>query len=104
MFSLLTPVLALAGWNHPCEQRAPLVTFIARREGWWHDGSLVRRTHNPGALRYAAQPGASPGPRGFAMFDSDLEGWEALERLIAHYRDAGHRWRRAWPYLRGKLQ
>jgi hypothetical protein len=45
-------------------------------------GDLNYRNNNPGNLRYAGQPGASPGPNGFAVFDTWADGMAALQRQI----------------------
>lgn len=46
-----------------------------------HSG-LATRLNNPGNLKYAGQPGASPGDRGFAVFKTFDAGLEALKRQI----------------------
>lgn len=51
---------------------------ISVQEGWNVPGSLVRRQHNPGALVYARQAGASKGKFGYARFHTDPEGKAAL--------------------------
>jgi hypothetical protein len=60
-----------------------LAQSIARHEGWGLPQSLVRRLHNPGALVYAGQRGATTGPRGYAVFANDTAGWTALRNDIA---------------------
>jgi hypothetical protein len=63
---------------------------ISRREGFGSSGSCASRNHNPGNLRapggkkdfWFGQTGVDE--RGFAVFDSDENGWGALRQNI-HY-------------------
>jgi len=64
----------LPAWVEPVAQAIALV------EGWRDPASLVRREHNPGALAFAGQEGATCGIRGFARFASDELGWRALRK------------------------
>jgi hypothetical protein len=41
--------------------------------------------NNPGNLVYAGQPGATPGPNGFAVFDSYADGYNALLNQLNLY-------------------
>lgn len=104
MTPTLAIALAFAGHAPPCEQRAWIVEKIARREGFFHPGTLPQRLNNPGSIKYVGQVGASPGPHGFAMWDSAIEGWSALERLVAHKRETGENLRRAWAYLQRRYR
>lgn len=64
-----------------------LAAFISIHEGWEAENSLPRILNNPGALRFAAQRAANPGPAGYARFPQPADGWEALWRdLIAKSR------------------
>ena len=98
----LTIASALIGPALPpwCEVRAHITEHIALHEGWYRAGSLPQRLNNPGAIKYAGQAGASLSVHGFAHWDSPLEGWAELERLVARKRAAGADFRRAWAYLR----
>lgn len=100
MTPTLVIAIAFADWSPPCENRPVLVEKIALREGYWKSGTLPERLNNPGSIKYVGQPGTSLGPRGFARYDSVLEGWEDLERLINRKRAASANFRKAWPYLR----
>lgn len=60
-----------------------LALAIAEQEGWCpacdpkrQEGSLTWRHHNPGALR--SSPFQVGTKNGFAVFRSDVEGWNAL--------------------------
>lgn len=108
----MTPTLAIAlatagaalttrPW---CEARAHIVEHIGLHEGWWKLGSLPQRLNNPGAIKFVGQPGASQGPHGFAQWDSEVEGWSELERLVARKRKAGANFRRAWRYLKQRYE
>ena len=73
--------------------------IIACREGFFRRGALPARCHNPGALVYVGQAHARRGPRGFACFAADSEGWEALQNdLLAKIQD-GRSLHKAWRYL-----
>jgi len=66
MFKLEHLALAIAeqeGWCPACDKTRP-------------EGSLTWRHHNPGALR--SSPFAVGVKNGFAVFGSDIEGWQAL--------------------------
>lgn len=67
----------------------PVLKRIAHIEGWDKPRSLVRRLHNPGALKYAHQRGATRGPRGFARFKTDEDGWAASWRDYSAKRRHG---------------
>ena len=43
---------------------------------------LARRNNNPGNLAFAGQPGAEPGDKGFARFQSAEDGYRALLRQV----------------------
>lgn len=53
--------------------------LLAKYEGWGISNSLTHRLHNPGALSYAGQKGATRGPGGYARFAKDEDGWRALD-------------------------
>jgi hypothetical protein len=67
----------------------PILKRIATVEGWNRPRSLVRRLHNPGALRFAHQRGATRGLRGFAKFTTDQDGWLASWRDYTAKRRLG---------------
>jgi hypothetical protein len=79
---------------------ARLMCFIAMMEGFFRPGTLPARCHNPGALVYKGQPHATraPGPTGYACFDTDSDGWNALKELVEKKLRRGSL-KRAWPYL-----
>jgi hypothetical protein len=54
-----------------------LAAAITQQEGFY-PGSMSYRNNNPGNLMYAGQPGATPGPGGFAVFDTLASGQAAL--------------------------
>jgi len=57
-----------------------LAQAIARAEGFYVNGSIPQRAHNPGDLKI---PDASkPTLRGITVFESDAQGWEALYRQL----------------------
>lgn len=82
-----------------CAVRPGILDYIAVREGFHKPGSLPARLHNPGSLRFHGQPGAEPGPLGFAAFESDAVGWSALERDWAAKIRRHVPLRVAWRYL-----
>jgi hypothetical protein len=64
---------------------------FARLEGWGASWTLVRRYHNPGALRLRSGE--------YRRFESDEAGWSALFRDITGKRERGWSWIRiitAW--------
>ena len=71
IFSVLSP-----GSESP---QKSIPELIAKYEGWSKPNSLVHTLHNPGALSYAHQKGATRGPRGYAKWQTDDEGWKALD-------------------------
>lgn len=73
--------------------------YIALHEGFFVPGSLPATCHNPGALVYAGQAAARPGPLGFACFPGDPDGWSALRRDIRAKLKRGIPLKRAWTYL-----
>lgn len=54
------------------------------------EGTLAHRQNNPGNLRFAGQPDATRGERGFAKFKTPLAGFEALKRQIALDQSRNH--------------
>lgn len=87
-----------------CEQRAWIVEYIAKREGYYVSGSLPMRYNNPGSLRYVGQSNASRGKFDFAIFDSPLEGWQSLERDLSFKRQRNARLQKSWKYLKIKTK
>lgn len=77
-----------------------LYQFIRVREGFFRNGSLPQRLHNPCALVYAGQVGAIPADRGFAWFVADEDGAMACGRDIEKKLREHRSLRRAWRYLR----
>lgn len=65
-------------FSYLCSYGCLLAPRVAILEGWLIPTSKVRRLHNPGALAYAGQRGASRSRGGVARFRTDREGWEAL--------------------------
>ncbi len=76
-----------------------LALRIAQAEGFYLQGSLPARLHNPGALVFARQHDAVRGALGFARFPSDSSGWLALERDLQRKRAAHIPLQRGWEYL-----
>ena len=61
-------------------------TAIAQYEGFNSLGSVATRNHNPGNLKFAGQAGAvGKDSRGFAIFQDDSTGWQALYNQLAKY-------------------
>jgi hypothetical protein len=54
--------------------------LIAKYEGWLAPNSLTHQLHNPGALSFAHQSGATRGTGEYAKWETDEEGWQALDR------------------------
>jgi hypothetical protein len=77
-----------------------LFHLIRVREGFFREGSLPQRLHNPCALVYAGQPGALPADRGFAWFVADEDGAMACARDLTKKIEQHRSLRRAWGYLR----
>jgi len=79
-----------------------LMHFIAKREGFYHAGSLPQRNNNPCALVYAGQVAALPGrsKHSLAWFPTAADGWLACERDIRKKDARGGSFHRAWEYLR----
>lgn len=63
---------------------------IARIEGYGVKGSLAQRQNNPGNLKYAGQPGAVRGDKGFAKFPTPQAGFQALQNQILLDAKRGH--------------
>lgn len=54
-----------------------------------HGPNLPQQLHNPGALSFAGQPGATRDKSGYAQFQTDEAGWQALHRdIAAKWREA----------------
>jgi hypothetical protein len=59
---------------------------IADFESGGNPNALNYRNNNPGNLKYAGQPGATgQDSRGFAIFGSLQDGWDALTRQLQKY-------------------
>lgn len=59
---------------------------VAQFEGYNTPGTVANRNHNPGNLKYAGQPGAvGKDSRGFAIFQDDVTGWQALYNQLQRY-------------------
>jgi len=86
--------------NQACSVRPGILDKIAIAEGWGTPSSLVRRLHNPGALVYVGQPDARRHSSGYAEFNSEVSGWNALERDLEVKRKRHGSPGLAWPYLR----
>lgn len=56
-----------------------IAAAIATQEGFYISGSIAQRNHNPGNLR---SWGARPIRNGYAYFDTDEDGWNALYQQI----------------------
>ncbi len=95
--------LALFTWlllRTPCPSEPAYLEVIPRREGFWKAGSLPARYHNPGALRYVGQDGATRGLQGYARFETDEDGFRALKQDIALKLSRRAKLSTAWRYLR----
>jgi hypothetical protein len=75
IFALLTFSALSTGSDRPTIQE-----LIAKYEGWSRPHSLTHQLHNPGALSFANQPKAIRGTGGYAKWETDEEGWQALDR------------------------
>ena len=65
-----------------------LAEAIAQMEGFNTPGTVAQRNDNPGNLRFVGQAGATgKDSKGFAIFPTAEEGWQALQAQIA--LDAG---------------
>lgn len=67
-----------------------IAELIAKEEGFYVDGSIPQRQHNPGDLRHA--PGESHpegSPNSVGSFPDDAAGWAALERQLGLYAERG---------------
>ncbi len=64
------------------ELRRAMTEEIARQEGWYFLDSPIRHLHNPNALVFAGQLGATRAPNGYAQFSKD----EADRDLAAKFR------------------
>jgi len=82
-----------------CWTHSLLSEHIARKEGFFHKGTLPATHHNPGALVYTGQYGATSGEFGYAKFSTDEAGWVALDNDIAYKRKHHIPLKRAWAYL-----
>lgn len=76
-----------------------LSLIIAIREGWNQPTALVHRLNNPCALKYVGQRFAGPGPRGFARFATEWDGWIGCRLDIAAKVREHRSLRRGWRYL-----
>lgn len=78
----------------------PAITYkIAHREGYYLNGSLPNRLHNPGAIVFACQRNATRGSKGFAKFATVEAGWEALDRDVTLKVRRGINLKKGWKYL-----
>lgn len=75
-----------------------LAVQIATREGYWHQGSLVRRFNNPCALVFIGQILATEDPSKYARFSSANAGWFACDQDLDHKLRHGIKFGIAWPY------
>lgn len=82
-----------------CLDRPGVIYKIARKEGWYKEGTLPRRLNNPGALVCAHQRGSTCHRSGFARFSTALEGWNALDRDVASKIKHHIKLHKAWEYL-----
>lgn len=96
----LTSTMGMGDVQTSCIDKPGIVYKIAKREGWYVKGSLPRRLKNPGSLVYAHQRGASKHRSGFAKFNTDLAGWEALEHDVSYKKRHGKNFQLAWNYLK----
>jgi hypothetical protein len=84
-------LVSLAGAQQPgtTPAHSPCVVtlgkLIAETEGWNKTTSLVRRQHNPGALRLRSGP--------YRTYADDATGWESLFLNIERLRRGGLAWR-----------
>lgn len=66
---------------------ASVAHSIAVQEGWYTKGSLVRRLNNPGALIFTGLKGSKRGSGGYASFQTQERGWQALLSTLAYKID-----------------
>lgn len=71
-------------------------------EGFYVERSLPKVLHNPGNLVFVRQPGATRGPKGFARFKTDAEGWVALEKDLLKKKFDRKRMEKAWEWMKGR--
>ena len=86
--------------DHPTDDppATPIPTFppeliafaqaIASAEGFWSQGTIPNRAHNPGDLKLSGYPSIG---NGISVFDDDDQGWAALYNQllrIAQYRSS----------------
>lgn len=79
---------------------AKLILLIATKEGFWVPGTIPSKLHNPCALVYIGQPEATKGPRGFAKFERDEDGFKRCRIDLEHKLKHGHDLSLAWDYLK----
>lgn len=51
-------------------------------EGFFKDGTIAKVYNNPGCLKFANQKNAVKGGNGFALFNSEQDGWNALREQV----------------------
>lgn len=66
----------------PLSKLEKLKRAIARQEGFYVQGSLAQRNHNPGNLRRWQ---GYPTVKGFAVFPTDEVGFEKMEKNLRTY-------------------
>lgn len=67
-----------------------LAQLIARHEGFYKNGSLPARRHNPGDLRHGPHVSHEGlGPNDVGIEPSDELGWADLERQLTLYAERG---------------
>lgn len=82
LFAKAQAVEAALPTEEACIERFSKI--VADTEGWGNPGNLVRRQHNPGAIRLKSGK--------YATYLTDIEGWAQLNALIALYRALHWKW------------
>src|ERR1700676_248120 len=67
-----------------------LAELIAKREGFYVEGSIPQRFHNPGDLRHSPHSSHDPStPNAIGQIDTDADGWTDLDRQLQLFADRG---------------
>jgi hypothetical protein len=59
-----------------------LAQLIAKEEGFFKNGTLPARDHNPGDLRHSPHSQHPGDPNAIGVIDTDADGWADLERQL----------------------
>ena len=69
-------------WDDAVNSHSQMAHAIATAEGFYVDGSIPQRAHNPGDLVLGDKGHGTLGAEGITVFQDDATGWAALEHQL----------------------